>query len=109
MKCFLFIAFLIFNFSDSQKIAKKAVNSYIDNAQEDVKGDALKVLTNQCNVCHATKKRQDIFTFGNMDSLASDINKQVFIKKKMPKGRKNKLSKQETLALKNWLSSVLSE
>jgi uncharacterized membrane protein len=109
MKCFLLVAFWIFTFSDSPKIAKTAVSRYYYSDQEDLKANAFKVLTTQCNVCHATKKRQDIFTFGNMDSLASDINKQVFLKKKMPKGRKNKLSEQETLALKNWLSLVLSE
>lgn len=109
MKCFLLVAFWIFTFSDSPKIAKKAINSYTYSNQEDLKANAFKVLTAQCNVCHATKKRQDIFTFGNMESLASDINKQVFLKKKMPKGRKNKLSEQEILALKNWLNSVLSK
>lgn len=77
--------------------------------QEDVKTLAFGVLSRQCNVCHATKKKQDIFTLENMDSLATDINKQVFIKKKMPKGRKNNLSEQESNALKIWLNLVLNE
>jgi len=75
--------------------------------QEDVKDLAFTVLKAKCNVCHATKKRTDIFTLANMDSLAADIHKQVFIKKKMPKGRKVKLTDEERQLLQNWLSTVV--
>ncbi|MFX0558312.1 hypothetical protein ACOCEA_16040 [Maribacter sp. CXY002] len=64
------------------------------------------VLTNKCNICHAAKKRQSIFTLHNMDSLSEAINLQVFIKKKMPKGKKNKLTLEDERQLKAWLNSL---
>lgn len=73
------------------------------------KETAFIVLRDKCNVCHATKKRTDIFTLENMDSLAVDISKQVFIKKKMPKGRKVKLTEVERTQLKVWLDETLIE
>ena len=75
--------------------------------QENRKSAAFKVLTTKCNVCHATKKRTEVFTLQNMDSLVSDIDKQVFIKKKMPKGRKVKLTNEESTALKAWINTLL--
>ena len=41
-----------------------------------------------------------------MDSLATAIYKQVFIKKKMPKGRKVKLTEKERLNLEKWLLTI---
>lgn len=76
--------------------------------QINIKTEAYTVLINKCNVCHATKKRTDIFTIENMDSLAFDIHKQVFIKKKMPKGKKVKLTDEEIQSLKNWLDTILN-
>lgn len=61
--------------------------------QDDIKSQAFNVVKTKCNSCHATKKRTDIFTAENMDSLAADIWKQVFVKKKMPKGKKVNLLK----------------
>ena len=77
--------------------------------QEDPKDIAFTVLRNKCNVCHATKKRTDIFTLDNMDSLAIDIHKQVFVKKKMPKGRKVILTTEEQQILEQWLSMVIKD
>ncbi len=74
--------------------------------QERVKNQAFKVLQTKCNLCHSTKKRVDVFTFQNMDSLATDINQQVFIKRKMPKGRKFNLTAVEEQALKDWIVLV---
>ncbi len=76
--------------------------------QESAKTKAFSVLIAKCNVCHATKKKQDIFTLENMDSLAIAINKQVFIKGKMPKGKKNKLSHEESQDLQKWLNTILA-
>lgn len=78
-------------------------------AQEYLRVEAFTVLQEKCNTCHSTKKKTDIFTLVNMDSLAPDIHKQVFIKKKMPKGRKVKLTEDETQHLKVWLAAVLGE
>lgn len=77
--------------------------------QEDRRDKAFTVLQEKCNVCHSTKRKTDIFTLANMDSLAADIQKQVFIKRKMPKGRKVKLTEEEELHLKVWLDTTLSE
>lgn len=76
-------------------------------SQEDLKAQAFSVLRDKCNVCHATKKKTDIFTLGNMDSLAPDIHKQVFVKRKMPKGRKVKLTEEEMETLKEWVLIVV--
>ena len=70
------------------------------------KESAFKVLQTKCNVCHAVKKRADIFTYKNMDSLANAINEQVFIKKKMPKGKKIKLTNSEEKKLLLWIAQT---
>ena len=80
-----------------------------NNFQDDYKSFAFKVLQLKCNTCHATKKRTDIFTLENMDSLASNIHKQVFVKKKMPKGKKVKLTEEESRLLKDWLGKTLEK
>ncbi|MGB3145469.1 MAG: hypothetical protein WBB24_15320 [Maribacter sp.] len=41
-----------------------------------------------------------------MGSLSEDINTQVFIKQKMPKGKKNELTTDEKELLKRWLSTL---
>jgi len=107
MKLILLFSFLsLWNIDFEYEKSSIATNLF---PQEDVKMVAFNVLKTKCNVCHATKKKQDIFTLENMDSLASDIHKQVFIKKKMPKGRKNNLSEQESNALQSWLNLALKE
>ncbi|MDC6389880.1 hypothetical protein PP182_14365 [Maribacter sp. PR1] len=79
----------------------------ISTDQNSYKKEAFQVLVQKCNVCHLTKKRVENFTLENMDSLATDINKQVFIKKKMPKGKKITLTKSEKESLTLWLNQVL--
>lgn len=74
--------------------------------QNSLKTKAFNILKNKCNICHATKRRIQLFTLNNMDSLKAEINTQVFIKRKMPKGKRNQLSKQEEMNLKNWLSGL---
>ncbi len=77
--------------------------------QETIKTSAYNTLTRKCTICHARKKRLHNFTLENMDSLAPLIQQQVFIKKKMPKGRKIKLTDAEYQSLKDWLALVLKE
>lgn len=102
-------AILLLLFSIVSPNSKTSSEWYIleNKLQENRKSAAFKILTTKCNVCHATKKRTDVFTLQNMDSLAADINKQVFIKKKMPKGRKVKLTNEESTALKAWINTLL--
>lgn len=103
MKSILLYLSILFYFNVEGETIHK-----VSTLQETPKISAFKVLTTKCNVCHAIKKKQDVFTLENMDSLAIAIDKQVFIKGKMPKGRKNKLSEQESLALKDWLNTILN-
>lgn len=67
---------------------------------------AFQILDNKCNVCHRRRNKRRIFTKENMDSYANDIYKQVFVKKRMPKGRKIKLSSNEYQELLTWISST---
>jgi len=61
-------------------------------------------------MCHATKKHTDIFTLKNMNSLAIEINRQVFVKRKIPKGRKTKLTEEEEeLQLEVWPNATISK
>ena len=66
---------------------------------------AFQILNKKCNVCHRKQNKRRIFTEENMHTWANDIYKQVFIKKRMPKGKKIKLSSEEYQELLNWISS----
>ena len=77
--------------------------------QKDLNEEAFDILRNKCNICHATKKRVPIFTRESMLSAAPEIYQQVFVKKKMPKGRNVKLTENETLILKRWIDLVTQE
>ncbi len=101
----ILLVITIFSFVIEGRQFEDRQNSF----QDEYKAFALKVLQVKCNTCHATKKRTDIFTLENMDSLASHIHKQVFIKKKMPKGKKVKLTEEESKALQDWLNQTLEK
>ena len=73
---------------------------------ENTKNVAFQILNNKCNVCHRKRNRRRVFTLENMTKWANDINKQVFIKKRMPKGKNIKLTSQEYQALLTWISST---
>ncbi|GEM_PF-1183026 len=73
---------------------------------KNTKGTAFQILDNKCNVCHIKRNRKRVFTLENMNTWANDINKQVFIKKRMPKGKKIKLTSQEYQDLLTWISST---
>ncbi len=99
--CFFGIGFLIIvSFSRYQP------NHLVGLVQNhpDLKTKALQVLENKCNACHA-KKKEVVFTLENMKSEAIKIKTQVFIKKRMPKG-KVKLTDAEREILNRWLGSL---
>lgn len=73
---------------------------------KDTKAVAFEILNNKCNVCHQKRNKRRVFTLENMNTWANDINKQVFIKKRMPKGKKIKLTSQEYQDLLTWISST---
>lgn len=75
--------------------------------QDRTKDQAYAILNIKCNSCHATKKKTDIFTLENMDSRAPDIHEQVFEKRKMPKGRKVKLTEEERETLNVWVLAII--
>lgn len=70
---------------------------------DDTKKAALTVLQQKCNVCHRTDNPGKVFTIDNMEHLAPKIYKQVFIKRRMPKGRQIQLSEGEAEVLRRWL------
>jgi uncharacterized membrane protein len=67
--------------------------------------NALKVLTEKCNVCHRRQNPGKVFTPGNMNDLAPAIYKQVFIRKRMPRGNTIKLSEADRKALMDWIKT----
>lgn len=69
--------------------------------------EAFAVLSTKCNVCHSTQNPKRVFTLGNMNGFAKKINRQVFVWKRMPKGKARKLSAQESLQLKKWIRDQL--
>lgn len=71
--------------------------------QSVIKQNAFIVLNMKCNVCHRSKNPRKVFTTTNMEKYAQKIYKQVFVKKRMPKGNKIKLSSKDLSALKDWL------
>lgn len=77
--------------------------------EDTLKVAAFAVLENHCNVCHHKKKPTYVFTHENMDAFAASINLEVFVTRKMPKGRDNDLSAEEEQTLKRWLDFRLSK
>jgi len=71
-----------------------------------VKDHALKVLDEKCNICHRRQNPRKVFTEANMDDLAPAIYKQVFVKKRMPRGNTIKLTADDEKALLEWIRSL---
>jgi uncharacterized membrane protein len=78
-------------------------------AEDSTQQRAFSILTNKCNVCHENRNRRRVFTEENMNPWANDVYKQVFIKKRMPKGKKIKLTSQEYQDLLTWISSTKTQ
>lgn len=72
----------------------------------DKKINALKILENKCNVCHIKRNRRRVFTYEKMDDWTQAVYKQVFIKKRMPRGKKNKLTTEEYKILLKWIETT---
>jgi len=73
------------------------------------KQKAYTVLKKKCNSCHVTDKPKVIFTLKNMDRYAKKIRRQVFLKKKMPKGTKHNLTAKEKSDLKMWVTDAIKK
>ncbi|WP_461304235.1 hypothetical protein [Aureisphaera sp.] len=87
-------------------------NSYISSVnvatsiEDPIKTSAFQVLSKKCNVCHSKRNRRWVFSEENMNPRATDVYKQVFVKKRMPKGKGNKLSSEENQILLTWISTL---
>lgn len=91
----------------SKTLTKEVVFSGVEAAVQDSSQlKAYQILVNKCNVCHRKQNKRRVFTQQNMVSWAKDIEKQVFIKKRMPRGRKITLSTQEYQTLKTWINTL---
>lgn len=74
--------------------------------QNILKEEAFNLLRTKCNVCHVNKNKRKIFTRDNMNWFAPQIKAQVFIKRRMPKGKNNQLTEKEYQILSNWIKSL---
>lgn len=97
----LLVAAIILSF----QLPEQKKTRVLESIQEivDLKFAALQVLQTKCNVCHEKKNPRRVFNLENMSDLAPKIHKQVFIKKRMPKGNEIRLTTEEYDIIKNWL------
>ena len=105
-----FIATLVIITVDSYN-SNEATNESIEqhssiDLDKSCKDKAYKILESKCNICHRKRNRRRVFTKENMDTWANDIYKQVFIKKRMPSGKKVKLSPDEYQDLLTWITNT---
>lgn len=76
-------------------------------SHDDPKKAALTVLEQKCNVCHRINNPGRVFTIDNMEGLAPKIYKQVFVKRRMPKGNSIRLTEEESEVLKGWVETKM--
>ncbi|MEL6559613.1 MAG: hypothetical protein AAFQ94_15585 [Bacteroidota bacterium] len=67
---------------------------------------AFQILDTKCNICHMKRNRKRIFTTENMNGWSDDVYRQVFVKKRMPKGNKIRLEAAEYSLLFAWIKTV---
>ena len=105
------IAFSLFSsFLYLDKPITPATQSII-STPDTMKLAALAILENRCNSCHQTQNPHRVFTLDNMDKLANRINRQVFVFKRMPKGRERRknMPEAEFQTLKKWIKQTLKK
>ena len=94
--------------------SSKSISEYrtVDDSllvsEDPIKTKAFEVFTNKCNVCYEKRNRRRVFTTENMNDWSNNVYKQVFIKKRMPKGKNIKLTSEEYQDLLTWISSLKS-
>ena len=76
------------------------------SAKDSSKDKAFSVLETKCNICHKTRNKRRLFTKLNMDNWAEDVYMQVFIIKRMPKGKKIKLTNEDYQQILTWITSL---
>ncbi|WP_299623793.1 hypothetical protein [uncultured Tenacibaculum sp.] len=102
--CFSYIAENNTPQKNNEYTVLTTVDSYA--VKDSIKTKAFEVLTNKCNVCHKRRNRYRVFTEDNMNGWSKDVYVQVFVKKRMPKGRRIKLTEEEYKDLETWISTV---
>jgi len=104
-----FIVALCFSQIYQQGILKELPYIYkpaapiIETPIDSLKTRAFKVLVTKCNSCHQKRNRRRVFTMKNMNPWVDAVYTQVFLKKRMPKGSKNKLTNTEYQDLRRWI------
>lgn len=114
IKKLVFSTFLLGNllilasFSPTALPDSKTIDSPLLEKGDSLQEKALFILQSKCNDCHGKKKKKAVFTLENMNGYAKKINKQVFIKKRMPKGNEVKLTAEEREWLRKWVGEQLA-
>ncbi|MFK8005373.1 MAG: hypothetical protein AB8H03_03340 [Saprospiraceae bacterium] len=105
---FIILSFIVSStfFLPQKKESTPVKETITINENDSLKLNAFEILKTKCNVCHQRRNRKRVFTLDNMNGFGKKIYKQVFKWKRMPKGRKIKLTKKEYDQLSNWLSSI---
>lgn len=83
--------------------SQPGVSFYTSNSSANVKLAAFNILKAKCNGCHVRQNSTKVFTTTNMNSLAQNIHEQVFIRKRMPRGNRVRLTEAEYNILRSWL------
>ena len=100
----IYLFLIILGVESSLQSASAATNS--PDYSDSTKSIAFNILNQKCNVCHRKQNKRRVFNRQNMTPWAKDIYEQVFVKKRMPRGRKIKLSETEYQQLLNWIKST---
>lgn len=85
--------------------------SYSCSAQEkndELQAKVLTILSAKCNICHSKQNPGKVFSSSNIHLYAPEIRKQVFVKKRMPRGQKIVLTDPEKDILQTWLQKKLA-
>lgn len=98
------VSLLVINSAESKFLGTLKAHSFSSHGVAKTK--AFRILKTKCNVCHVKQNRKKVFTLDNMDFFAAKIHKQVFVKKRMPKGKEITLTNSDYTTLKNWLKTL---
>lgn len=69
---------------------------------------AFEVLEQHCNECHRKDRPRRVFTLDNMTDFAPKIYRQVFVAKRMPKGKeqRERMTPEELETLRIWVEEA---
>lgn len=80
-------------------------SSRLEGQGDELREGAFHILDSKCNVCHRKQNPFRIFSRKNMDKNAPRIYKQVFVKRRMPKGD-IRLTDEEYQMLEEWINGI---